>query len=354
MNVFWEFVLTLTPSTVAPNTITLAGVVINFAMYFLMFYYDQTLGQPVPEWTYLWFAIGLFIYQTLDALDGKQARKTGSGSPLGQLFDHGCDAFSCSLVALALSHTLQLGITWKSKLLISSLWAPFYLAQLLEYHVGHIRTQIGNIGVTEGQFGQIGVMIASFLLGATVYQNKVTAVFTFLSGVVPDYLELRDIVILVLVVNSLGFGAFLFVEIILSGKGFSGKIMAFMRTIPIWITIGCFWMLDSNDIHTINNAALIVFAFGLIFTIITTKVIITTMAKMDYSFIQFETILMAPYVLIQNYCFCSSKALYEKAAFIIGSLLIAMLYIKFVRTWIVQITSKLGIYCFSIQKPKKQ
>lgn len=27
-------------------------------------------------------------------MDGKQARRTGSSSPLGQLFDHGCDALA--------------------------------------------------------------------------------------------------------------------------------------------------------------------------------------------------------------------------------------------------------------------
>ena len=342
------------PKTLAPNTITLIGVIINFTLYFTMFYFDQTLGQPVPEWTYLCFAIGLFIYQTLDAIDGKQARRTGSSSPLGQLFDHGCDAFSCSLVALALTHTLQLGISWKSKLLISSLWAPFYLAQLWEYHVGHMRTQIGNIGVTEGQFGQIGVMVASFLLGATVYQNKVTSVFTFLVGIVPDFLELRDIVILVLVVNSWGFGAYCFVEIIMSKPGFSGKIASFMRTVPIWITVGCFWMLEESDPHTTKNAWLMVFSIGLIFTIITTKVIISTMAQMEYTFIQPETLIFVPYILIQHYYLGSDKIFYENIAFIIGSLAIAGLYIKFVRTWIVQITQKLDINCFSIKKPKDE
>jgi phosphatidylglycerophosphate synthase len=29
------------------------------------------------------------MYQTLDAIDGKQARRTGTSSPLGELFDHG-------------------------------------------------------------------------------------------------------------------------------------------------------------------------------------------------------------------------------------------------------------------------
>lgn len=30
----------------------------------------------------------------MDAVDGKQARRTKSSSPLGQLFDHGCDSFT--------------------------------------------------------------------------------------------------------------------------------------------------------------------------------------------------------------------------------------------------------------------
>jgi phosphatidylglycerophosphate synthase len=38
--------------------------------------------------------MGLFIYQTLDAIDGKQARRTGSSNALGELFDHGCDSMS--------------------------------------------------------------------------------------------------------------------------------------------------------------------------------------------------------------------------------------------------------------------
>lgn len=36
--------------------------------------------------------------QILDNMDGKQARKTGSSSPLGLLFDHGCDALNATVV----------------------------------------------------------------------------------------------------------------------------------------------------------------------------------------------------------------------------------------------------------------
>ena len=39
-------------------------------------------------------------YRILDEMDGKQARKTGNSSPLGLLFDHGCDAFTTALLTI--------------------------------------------------------------------------------------------------------------------------------------------------------------------------------------------------------------------------------------------------------------
>jgi len=42
----------------------------------------------------------VFIYQTLDGCDGKQARRTGTCSALGELFDHGCDVFVTFLFAV--------------------------------------------------------------------------------------------------------------------------------------------------------------------------------------------------------------------------------------------------------------
>jgi phosphatidylglycerophosphate synthase len=62
----------------------------------------QWLSSPhpaqAPAWVNYYAAAAIFIYQTLDALDGKQARRTGTGSCLGELFDHGCDAFTTVMV----------------------------------------------------------------------------------------------------------------------------------------------------------------------------------------------------------------------------------------------------------------
>jgi ethanolaminephosphotransferase len=48
----------------------------------------------------------MFTYQTLDNIDGKQARKTGNSSPLGMLFDHGCDAFALIFIVLGVARVV--------------------------------------------------------------------------------------------------------------------------------------------------------------------------------------------------------------------------------------------------------
>ncbi len=53
--------------------ITLSGfgfVVLNFLT---LLWYNPTLDQDMPRWVYASWSIGLFLYQTFDAVDGTQA-----------------------------------------------------------------------------------------------------------------------------------------------------------------------------------------------------------------------------------------------------------------------------------------
>ncbi len=79
----------LLPLWMAPNLVTLMGTLIMVATTVVVLAFCPRLEGEAPQWSYILCALGLFIYQTMDAIDGKQARRTGSSSPLGQLFDHG-------------------------------------------------------------------------------------------------------------------------------------------------------------------------------------------------------------------------------------------------------------------------
>ena len=45
------------------------------------------------------FALNFWLYSTFDNVDGKQARRTNTSSPLGELFDHGCDALTIVVIS---------------------------------------------------------------------------------------------------------------------------------------------------------------------------------------------------------------------------------------------------------------
>ena len=69
--------------------------------------YGTKLGNEtlIPNGFFFLAGISYFVYRMLDEMDGKQARRTGNSSPLGLLFDHGCDAFSMGLQVMVIAKT---------------------------------------------------------------------------------------------------------------------------------------------------------------------------------------------------------------------------------------------------------
>jgi len=56
----------------------------------------------VPGYVWVAVAVLLFLSHTLDGIDGKQARRTGSSTPLGELFDHGLDSWATIFITGAI------------------------------------------------------------------------------------------------------------------------------------------------------------------------------------------------------------------------------------------------------------
>ena len=130
--------------------ITLVGFMFPLVTYVLLFTVVEDGASLGPMWFYLLFSVGLFTYQTLDNVDGKQARATGTSSPLGELFDHGCDAVNVAITAIATAAVLRMG--WEGEgvfLVLLSGLIPFYFASWEEYHTGTLYLGYVN-GPTEG------------------------------------------------------------------------------------------------------------------------------------------------------------------------------------------------------------
>ncbi|KAM4097780.1 hypothetical protein ACJW30_07G027900 [Castanea mollissima] len=106
---FWSRFVHFFPLWMPPNMITLIGFMFLVISALLGYIYSPRLDSAPPRWVHFAHGLLLFLYQTFDVVDGKQARRTNSSSPLGELFDHGCDAIACALEALAFGSTSMCG-----------------------------------------------------------------------------------------------------------------------------------------------------------------------------------------------------------------------------------------------------
>lgn len=105
MHPFWNTVVKICPRWIAPNVLTFVGFLFTVSNFVLLAVYDysyyassvESPGDkypPIPSWVWLACAFNHFMAHTLDGIDGKQARRTGTSGPLGELFDHGLDSWT--------------------------------------------------------------------------------------------------------------------------------------------------------------------------------------------------------------------------------------------------------------------
>ena len=108
-----ELVASILPLSLAPNIITfVAAMCLVIPHVATLMVYGRAFDGPVNDWAALTVGICHMIYITLDNVDGKQARRTGSSSPLGQMFDHGCDAITFNIAVITMCRYMQLSSTY--------------------------------------------------------------------------------------------------------------------------------------------------------------------------------------------------------------------------------------------------
>jgi ethanolaminephosphotransferase len=174
LNPIWTRLTEALPMTLAPNLVSLYGGLHCLVAYLLIWYHAPNFVEdiaPLPTWVLLVNAYCMTLYYTLDCMDGKQARRTNSSSPIGQLFDHGLDCI-CLLAHLSIVQAwLQITGTTQAVWyfgLQATLQFSFFVAQWEEYHTGVLPHATGQIGVTEVSYG----MAVASLLNAVCLKDR--------------------------------------------------------------------------------------------------------------------------------------------------------------------------------------
>jgi len=151
MSPLCDYLVNFFPTWLAPNVITISGFFLNLLYFLITGYYTRFKGGFIPPWACFFSAFCYLLYMILDNIDGKQARRTKSSSPLGLLFDHGTDACTTFFITCGLGAILALETIYQYILLWIMIIVPFYLNNWEEYVTGVMSLPIIN-GINEGTF----------------------------------------------------------------------------------------------------------------------------------------------------------------------------------------------------------
>lgn len=296
MQPFWNWVVKKLPIWLAPNLMTVAGLIINIVTSLLLIYFSPDGAQEAPRWTFFLCAAGLFIYQTLDACDGKQARRTGTSSPLGELFDHGCDSLSTVFVALGVCIAVQLGSfpSWMFFQCFAAI-TLFYCAHWQTYVSGTLR--FGKFDVTEAQFTVILIHLISAAFGPTIWSVRIPGV----------YLEIKFVPIFIGIIAASVTLYSHFTVIFTGGVGKNGSTVAgtsiLSPFIPMGLVIVPSFIIYQKSTMSIyeDHPCLYILAFGMVAAKVTNRLVIAHMTKSEIDYL--DSVLIGPGMLFLNQYF---------------------------------------------------
>jgi ethanolaminephosphotransferase len=158
--------------------VTLLGFFFIIGNVALMEVMDPELTGPSQQWVYYSYAFGVWAYSTMDNIDGKQARRTGTSSGLGELFDHGIDSLNCTLASLLETSAMGFGPTKLGALTALIPTLPMFFSTWETYHTHTLYLGYFN-GPTEGLILASTIMILSGLFGPEIWHKPLADMFGF-------------------------------------------------------------------------------------------------------------------------------------------------------------------------------
>ncbi|XP_063909517.1 cholinephosphotransferase 1-like isoform X2 [Zophobas morio] len=293
---YWNWLTSKVPIWLAPNLITILGLVVNIVTALILIWYSPDAKQDAPRWACGLCALGLFVYQSLDAIDGKQARRTGTANPLGELFDHGCDSISTVFVALSATIAIQLGY-YPGWMFFQCFCAMtlFYCAHWQTYVSGTLR--FGRIDVTEAQYTIMGILLVSTVCGPRIWSTKVFGYSFDWCHVMATVFSLGYLNLFYTLVERIKMG----------GCGKNGSTVAGTSVLsPIipfsMVLVPAFIIYQKSTEHVYEeHPTLYILAFGLVAAKVTNRLVVAHMTKSEMDYMDWS--LLGPTMLFLNQYF---------------------------------------------------
>lgn len=357
---FWTRFVNVFPLWMPPNMITLMGLMFLMTSTLLSYVYSPHLDSPPPRWVHFAHGLLLFLYQTFDAVDGKQARRTSSTSPLGELFDHGCDALACAFETLAFGSTAMCGGKYSFWFWVISA-TPFYGATWEYYFINSLVLPVVN-GPTEGLALIYICHFMTAIVGAQWWAQQLGKSLPFIGWVpfvneIPTYKAAAYFMAAFAVIPTLTFNTWNVYKVVKAKK--QSMLQALAMLYPFAVLVGgvVVWDYISPSDILVNYPHLVILGTGLAFGFLVGRLILAHLCD-------------EPKGLKTNMClsllclpFAIANALTARlndGVPYIDELWVVLvycgysvfLYLHFATSVINEITTALGIHCFRITRKK--
>ncbi|XP_057500511.1 choline/ethanolaminephosphotransferase 1-like [Actinidia eriantha] len=354
---FWSRFVNFFPLWMAPNMITLTGFMFLVISASLGYMYSPRLDSAPPRWVHFMHGLLLFLYQTFDNVDGKQARRTNSSSPLGELFDHGCDALACAFETIAFGSTAMCGRSTFWFWVISAV--PFYGATWEHYFTNTLILPTVN-GPTEGLMMVYLGHFFTAIVGAEWWAQHVGKSLPFLSWVpflneIPTNIAVLSFMIFFAVIPTISFNVYNVHQVVQTRKG--SMLLALAMLYPFGVLLGgvLLWdYLSPNDLFG-NYPPLIIVGTGLAFGFLVGRMILAHLCDEPKGLKtnMCMSLLYLPLAIANTLTARLNDGipLVDEHWVLLGYCAYTVtLYLHFATSVIHEITTALGIYCFRITR----
>ncbi|KAI9734198.1 MAG: hypothetical protein M1834_002298 [Cirrosporium novae-zelandiae] len=294
----------------------------------------------------------------MDNLDGKQARRTGTSSGLGELFDHGIDSLNCTLASLLETAAMGLGCTGPGVFTALVPCLPMFFSTWETYHTHTLYLGYFN-GPTEGLIIACLMMAASGYYGPQIWAHRV-ADLVGLDSLLGD-LKLKDLWVPILIGAFLVFHlpACVYNVMIARQKKKLPVLPVFLEWTPMVVftfSIGAWLFSPFSHIIKENRLVLFCVIMSFVFGRMTTKIILAHLTRQPFPY---WTVMLAPLIggaalgnlpLLGLPPVNATVELWYMYAYLVFAIIV---YFRWAFLVINSICDYLGINCLTIPEPSR-
>ncbi|XP_047141095.1 ethanolaminephosphotransferase 1 isoform X1 [Hydra vulgaris] len=343
MHPFWDQLVKIFPMWVPANILTLFGWICSLSCFLLCSYFDVHFisQKEVPRWVWLLSGILIFFAHQLDGCDGKQARRTNSSSPIGELFDHGLDSSAVSLMCISIlslfgvsEHT---GTHWEITLIFMLVLFSFYIPHWEKYNTS---VMFLPWAYDVSQILLVSSFIASFFYGTEIWRVSyfngalnLTFILKFIF-----YFLFVFLLFPVSIINQYQARKKTPKDCVPVIEGLYPLVAIVIPTF-LYLLFG-YWS-DSNIV--ITNLRLYIVGYGLLYSNITCRLIISQMTSTKCDRFNILAWPLFP-MLVAAYL----KLINDKTMLVVYTIFLTLAHIHYGINVVHQLCMHLNVYCFRV------